>query len=462
MLPIAADKSAHRTTRFARESFLKCLLILVTLAGAPSVGGCATPSASAPVSDYVRELIEAAHGAPPALCACAATAVQNTWGWSDAPASPLGRAFGARRRQRLSDEDVRFLLTSLDTPDPCVRELAVRLLANDERDEVVAGLVQRLTSPDSSLRLTASLGLGLVGRASAAEPLIRATRDDVAGVRANALWALGRIEDPRGAGPATTALGDPSAIVREAAAEALGHLEVRNAAPQLIRVLREDRVAAVRRTAAWALVQIEAEDTAEPLAAALGKDPDAGVREMCAWALGNLDSGRGATGRLLAVAKRDENASVREMAVWSIAQHGDASLGQGLGEVMASDRSDDVRKTTAWALGQMGVDSAPPALVQALGDRDPEVRLAAAWALGEIEDKSALPALRTALSHETNDQARRAELRALIHSGEPAERLSELLESKDPVVRKTAIRGIAGRQGLDPWPWPEPRPRPFP
>jgi HEAT repeat protein len=183
---------------------------------------------------------------------------------------------------------------------------------------------------------------------------------------------------------------------------------------------------------------------------------------MCAWALGNLDSGRSVAGTLLAVAKRDESADVREMAVWSIAQHGNASLGQGLGEIMESDRSDDVRETTAWALGQLGLDSAPKGLIRALGDRDPRVRLAAAWTLGEIEDRSALPALRTALSRETDDQARKAELRALVHSGEPPERLSELLESKDPEVRKTAIRAIAGRQGLDPWPWPQPRPRPFP
>jgi len=458
MPPIAADKSAQRAYRLVVEA----VLILWIVVSAPSVGGCATPPGSAGVSDYVRELIEAAHGAPPALCACAATAVQNTWGWTDAPASPLGRSFGTHRRQKLSSEDVRFLLTSLDTPDPCVRELAVRLLANDDRAEIVTGLVQRLGAADSSLRLTASLGLGLVGSATAVEPLVRATRDDAAGVRANAIWALGRIEDPRGAGPATTALGDRSAVVREAAAEALGHLEVKTAAPGLTRALREDREAAVRRTAAWALTQIEAEEAVEPLTATMAKDPDASVREMCTWALGNLDRGRSATGALLATARRDESASVREMAVWSIAQHGDESMGKGLGEIMGSDPSGDVRKTTAWALGQMGIDTAPPALIQALGDRDPQIRLAAAWALGEIEDKAALPALRTALARETNHEAQRAELRALVHSGEPPERLSELLESRDPEVRKTAIRGIAGRQGLDPWPWPEPRPRPFP
>jgi HEAT repeat protein len=121
-----------------------------------------------------------------------------------------------------------------------------------------------------------------------------------------------------------------------------------------------------------------------------------------------------------------------------------------------------VRSTAAWALGQIGAGSAPKGLVAALSDKDSDVRTAAAWSLGEIEDKSALPALRTALQHETDKEARKAELRALINSGESPDVLGDLLKSTDPEIRKTAIRGMAGAQSLDPWPWPQPRPRPFP
>jgi HEAT repeat protein len=137
-------------------------------------------------------------------------------------------------------------------------------------------------------------------------------------------------------------------------------------------------------------------------------------------------------------------------------------MAAGLGEVLESDRSADVRSTAAWALGQLGLGSAPRGLISALADHDRDLRLTAAWALGEIEDKSALPALRAALAKETDNEVRKAQLRALVHSGEPAEQLTSLLESADPEVRKTAIRGIAGQRGLDPWPWPQPRPRPFP
>src|SRR5262245_17938946 len=136
-------------------------LILVMFASLVPVPGCASTPARASVSEDLRELIESARGAQPALCACAARSVNN-WGWVDAPASPLGRPVAERpfERRRLADEDVAFLLSSLDTPDPCVRELAVRLVAGARREEVATGLLQRLGAPDSSLRMTAALGLG--------------------------------------------------------------------------------------------------------------------------------------------------------------------------------------------------------------------------------------------------------------------------------------------------------------
>jgi len=472
MLPRDAEKSALESDRHPLEPAMEvplvemmktlAMLVLALVLNATPAAGAAAASGS--VNHEIRELIESARNAPAPLCACAARAVQNHWGWTDAPASPLGRPVGERARNRhaLSYEDVGFLLASLDTPDPCVRELAVRLVAEDDREEVENGLVRRLEAPDSSLRMVAALGLGIGAPHGAVDALMRATRDDAAGVRANAVWALGRIGDTRATGSAVTALTDHSPLVRQAAAETIGHLETRSAVPNLARLLHGDPVAAVRRTAAWALVQTGDEGAIDELKTKLEKDPDASVREMCAWALGNLEAGRTATSALLAAARRDDDASVRETAVWSIAQHGDESTAKGLGEILESDRNPDVRSTAAWALGQMDLGSAPHGLVTALSDRDPDLRTTAAWALGNVEDRSALPALRTALAKETNDEARKAELRALIHSGEPSERLTELLQSADPEVRKTAIRGIAGDHGLDPWPWPQPRPRPFP
>jgi len=185
------------------------------------------------------------------------------------------------------------------------------------------------------------------------------------------------------------------------------------------------------------------------------------VREMSAWALGNLEA-RGAGASLLAAAQHDTDESVRETAVWAIGNLEDNSAGTALGQILASDDNSDVRASAAWALGQLDIKVAPKGLLDALGDADTDLRVRAAWALGQIGDEAALPAIRTALSREPDAQARKAEVRALIRSGERSEHLTELLKSKDADVRETAIRGIAGGDGMDPWPWPEPRPRPFP
>jgi HEAT repeat protein len=164
----------------------------------------------------------------------------------------------------------------------------------------------------------------------------------------------------------------------------------------------------------------------------------------------------------LQAARADSDEAVRETAVWAVGELGDKSAAEALGQLLSTDRNHQVKQTAAWALGQLELERAPKGLIDALRDPDVDLRLKAAWALSEIGDGAAIPALRAALAGEKDSQARKAEVRALIHSGERSEQLTELLQSKDAEVREAAIRGIAGRDGVDPWPWPEPRPRPFP
>ena len=141
----------------------------------------------------------------------------------------------------------------------------------------------------------------------------------------------------------------------------------------------------------------------------------------------------------------------------------DATATPALGEAAGGDSDAEVRGTAAWALGQIGARGAPPGLIRAVNDADEDVRTRAAWALSEIGDTVAIPALRQALRTEKDGTARRAQLRALVRSGERSEEFfRDLLRSEDPDVRAEAVRGMAGRGHSNPWPWPMPRPRPFP
>ena len=209
----------------------------------------------------VRAVIDAAHNVPAAVCALAASAVNNgNWGRNgDAPVTPLlSRSVDAtpdNAREGLTPPELQLLLASIASSDVCVRELAVRFLAYDESGAAVTGLTQRLGTADSLVRETAVFGLGMLEPASAVDPLTRALRDPVAGVRANAAWALGRIEAGRTLGALTTAMSDADALVRLSATAAVGRFDSTSASAARIRRVRQDtspRYGALRR-GRWAI-----------------------------------------------------------------------------------------------------------------------------------------------------------------------------------------------------------------
>jgi HEAT repeat protein len=234
-----------------------------------------------------------------------------------------------------------------------------------------------------------------------------------------------------------------------------------------MRVVQQDPAPSVRRVAAWALGQLESREAGDVLAGVLNRDSDAKVREMSAWALGHTES-RNGTAALTNALSKDAEDNVRETAAWALAQIEDRNAVDALATAAAGDRSSRVRGTAAWAIGQLrgdddGASRVPAGLLRVLKDESEDARLKAAWALGQIGDASALGAIQDALKVEQSSQVRRALVRALIKSGGRSEQtMTALLDSSDPKVREAAVRGLAGRNSLNPWPWPWPRPRPFP
>ncbi len=447
-------------------------LALTTLASAVAVGVSsnigppsvvrAVPAATLDIAELIRET----RGAPRTLCLLAANSLGNGgWGGLQAPVQPLGLSADLRpsvgRSLTLTDSERTLLLESVAAPDNCTREVAVRLLGRDGSDVTLDGLHRHAISPDAEVRASAAFGLGLIAKPASVPTLVKLTTDAAAGPRANAVWALGRIGDSRGFAPSMRSIEDPDTMVREAAATTLGHLDSTAAVSALIRHLRQDESASVRRVSAWALAQLEAREADVALGDALGSDQDVSVREMSAWAIGNLPIRLG-NSALMTAARSDADAKVREMATWAAAERGDAGTANTLGELLSSERDPAVRATAAWALGQLEPESAPRGLIAALTDTSEVVRMTAAWAASEIGDTAALPALRTAMSRDANARTRRAQIRALVRSGESSEQLSRYLGSPHASVRVAVAQALAGRNHVDPWPWPQPRPRPFP
>ena len=230
----------------------------------------------------------------------------------------------------------------------------------------------------------------------------------------------------------------------------------------LARILANDADPSLRRIAAWGLNEYADHGVAaEALAKALRTDRDASVREMAAWSLANGEHSAIATEALIA-ALRDSDLEVRQTAIWSLGSVGNRNAADALAAVL-SDQNSEVRRRAAWALGNLDLKQAPPALINLLRDNDPETREIAAWALYEIEDPAAIGALEQALNREQNKELQIAYIRALAAVGEKSvDALRGLLESKDPDIRRIAVKALAGGHAAGPWPRPWPQPRPFP
>ncbi|HEX6629427.1 MAG TPA: M56 family metallopeptidase [Gemmatimonadaceae bacterium] len=230
----------------------------------------------------------------------------------------------------------------------------------------------------------------------------------------------------------------------------------------LARILANDADASVRRIAAWGLNEYaDHAIAAEALAKALRNDRDASVREMAAWSLADADHSSIATEALIG-ALHDSDLEVRQTAVWSLGNVGNRNAADALAAVL-SDQNSEVRRRAAWALGNLDLKQAPPALINLLRDNEPETREIAAWALYEIEDPAAIGALEQALNREQNKELQIAYIRALAAVGEKSvDALRGLLESKDPDIRRIAVKALAGGHATGPWPRPWPQPRPFP
>ena len=342
----------------------------------------------------VSTILTAARGAPSVLCALAARAVDAGEGWGasvgwsdDAPAPPLSPSLigtsvpgavpgagggiewtanaelGAHQSARvpLSPADGARLLDGLASNDPCVRELAARLIGAARDSTLVGQLAARLSAPAAPARAAAAFALGLAGSTAAIDALTRALADPEADVRANAAWALGRTRGGRALPQLIDGARDADPRVRAAVVGTVGRLagargsdtipSTRATATTalLARTLRTDADGRVRRVAAWALARAGAgrrtefgtpaagpgDESREPdrveakpnyldeadaaLAVSVARDPDPGVREMAAWAL-NARSRRGAAARATFVAslRTDASAPVRATVAWAL------------------------------------------------------------------------------------------------------------------------------------------------
>ncbi len=186
----------------------------------------------------------------------------------------------------------------------------------------------------------------------AAEALVRALGDPEPFVRWQAGRSLLDLPEHEALRALRDALNDASPVRRAAAAEALGEAPWRQALPLLVEAL-SDQDAGVRVAAALSLGRIGRVEVIEPLATRMEQEPSPGVRWALVRALGMVGVPAGAEPLQQCLTRDGEEAPVR--------------------------------RSAAWALGQLSWDPAVvDGLLTALDDPDPQVRWHACLGLGNI------------------------------------------------------------------------------
>ena len=338
---------------------------------------------------------------------------------------------------------IKFLIDSLGEDDVCVKNAALRFIAqldiNDPTDALIKSVLANLNDTSERVRLSACDALGNIGVKTETKKVIsqlmRALGDQSKDVRTSACYALGD-------------------IARKVATN-----EVINQLASGLRGQRED----VRSSACLALgmigVKTETKKVISQLMRALG-DQSKDVRSSACLALGMIGE-KAETNEVikqLVAALEDQSEEVRSSACFALGEMGEkAETNEVINQLMNAlgDQSEDVRNSACYALGEIGkkavTDEVIRQLVSALGDQSEEVRSSACYALGEIGEKAATDEVISHLVSALGDQSedvRSSACSALEKIGKKArtneviKQLMAALEDQSENVRSSACLAL--------------------
>jgi HEAT repeat protein len=191
---------------------------------------------------------------------------------------------------------------------------------------------------------------------------------------------------------------------RALACELLGKIGANSSVPVLLARL-DDRRPEVRVAAVGALGNIGSADAVPALSAAFldGRAAPTNVVNLALRRIG----GHAVTAFEQGIASEDPTVRVSSCFGLSEAEERAAAAGR-LAAVLATDSDVRVRTAAASALGIVGGDDAPAALLGATSDPDVQLRRAAVKALGSFDD----PAAAATLDEHTEDEDRETAIRA--------------------------------------------------
>jgi len=345
----------------------------------------------------------------------------------------------------LGEGSVAEAVDMLQGPVPELRETAAVILGRVGMPAARA-LRAVLGHPDPDIRMLAVRAVAEIGDASVVPQLMEMVEDTDTGVSSESIRALAQLEDPRGASAVVRALGAGSAAVREALDFAIPRFGGSVAAALADRLLEDDPAVVQQAAEALRLLPTGAE---EALAARLGSDLPA-MRIAAARVMGTLDGFAGIEPLTRALA--DPDPQVRDEVARALGAIGAPAVGPVLDGLAAADAM--VEDAILATLRAMTVDPVY-SLMERARDADGAVRLAAVRMAGRLGRPEAVPTLEQRLhdtSLEINQIADNPAIRALAEgsitrNAELAARVRQSLFSHAPVALPILVQLAARRDG---------------
>lgn len=253
---------------------------------------------------------------------------------------------------------------------------------------LAARLASWLRSPDGDLRERTAAAIVQSGSREAAREVAAILKEKDPDVRACALRVLGHLRATEVAGSVVPLLEDPVPSVRARAVTVLGLLGHREAAPKLAAALR-DGDEGVREAAAAALVDLRAVELVPEVVALLAPSQPMETRRVALKLLAHLGDPRAGPGILALLSEKDT--ALRQAAVVALGRVRAREAAEPLVNVLLEDPS--CRDLAAGALANLGLERAPPLLIQAIRHEDDGVRTAALHVLRTLKAEALAGAL---------------------------------------------------------------------
>ena len=299
-------------------------------------------------------------------------------------------------------DDLERLRALLSDPDPDVRGLTAVALARLAIPEARDMLMQLLADSDSRVVCAAVQSLGDRGDQSAVPALVDVlNRSQDVDVECSVLSSLAMLKDHRAFSAVVVKLFDADDEVRRNAAATIGYLKDKRALVPLYELLADD-YSWVRANAALSIGTLGDVDSVDHLMDLLARETDDLVRANALIAIGQCDPSKEPliVERLLDAGEQERARvsaciALAEMAEKDELEDEDAAVTALIDMLGDTDAPDEVRASSAWALGRM--QPAPRITDAFLRSLHDEYRWVVFYALEGIalhKDTSALPALR--------------------------------------------------------------------